>query len=210
MRWRSASTSEPMAPSRRSRSGHEAGHARLSPRPRLPPRNLRAGLNSSQNGSHSRCRFPAYLGPDHRRPHPGPRGRGPARGAEQAPQGRHRVRWLPTPPDPHPAPQQHPHQRLTALVPQLHPHLRSTAPGRVTSPFVPFFLRMPSEQRQIQRQGQGSCGGEPRRRRHPTADERGQRGGVEDLAADHAAVSGATMCRRRISSSPGHSAPNAE
>lgn len=32
-------------------------------------------------------------------------------------------------------------------------------------------------------------------------------GGVEDFAADHSVVSGATRWRRRISSSPGHGAP---
>jgi len=39
----------------------------------------------------------------------------------------------PAPPDTHPHPQRHPHQRLPTLVPQLHPHPRSTAPGRITS-----------------------------------------------------------------------------
>lgn len=37
---------------------------------------------------------------------------------------------------------------------------------------------------QIQRQGQGSCGGEPRRCRHPATHQHNHHGGVEDFADD--------------------------
>jgi hypothetical protein len=56
---------------------------------------------------------------------------------------------------------------------------------------------------QVQRQRPCPGGVEPGHRGNAPAHKRGQRGGVDDFAADHAAVSGATMCRWRISSSPG-------
>jgi len=61
---------------------------------------------------------------------------------------------------------------------------------------------------EIQRQRQRPGSVEPGHRGDAPTYERGQRRGIDDFAADHAAVSGATMCRRRISSSPGQSAPN--
>lgn len=62
------------------------------------------------------------------------------------------------------------------------------------------------QRRDVERDVQGASGGEPRHRRELPADQRGQRRGIENLAADHAA-SGATGCSRRTSSSPGHAAP---